>query len=68
MSPRYDYGCPNGHKWELKRAVDERDDETLCETCGEVGKRGFSVPTIPWWPDCTRSPGYYREKRNQHDN
>lgn len=48
--PRYEYECPEGHREEIVRPVDERDEPVTCprleagECCGGSLRRVFHSP------------------------
>ena len=53
--PTYQYVCKDCNtEKELKRTVDERDDEVLCDGCSQQMKRTFGTPTITF-----NGPGFY---------
>jgi len=53
--PTYQYVCGDcDSSQELKRTVDERDNEVLCEQCSKPMKRTFNSPTITF-----NGPGFY---------
>ena len=58
--PKYDYRCGSCDSlWEETRSMAARDYPAECPTCGGAGKRVFTkecAPTIPWFPDTTKSP------------
>ena len=53
--PTYQYVCEDCNtSQDLKRNVDERDDEVLCEQCSKAMKRTFGSPAITF-----NGPGFY---------
>ena len=64
--PLYDWACRNGHKFEVKASIAERDEPVDCPECGDEDTRRvfLGAPIIPWAPWTTRSP--YKERRRNH--
>ena len=53
--PTYQYECEDCKLFtDLKRAVDERDNEVICENCSQAMKRTFGSPAITF-----NGPGFY---------
>ncbi len=59
MSPIYEYYCEGcGGQEELKRRVDERDDQVLCSYCGELSRRKISHSSFQLKGGGWESDGY----------
>lgn len=66
--PTYEAKCENGHTFDYRRSMSERDDVPDCPACGAPAKRVFmgQTPVVAWFPDATT--GYHVKRKRPPDS
>lgn len=49
--PIYEFGCPNGHAFDKRVSIEDRDNDVPCEECSSLAVRRFSLSPVIFRPE-----------------